>query len=94
MGLKLRSSTNNSGAEVLKSSMNLIVTILLTQFLLITSITTQKTSDVFQVFHHYGSFPGYYRKYKMSLTTTTVRPVKNIAFRVGEFYPVDESKLF
>lgn len=73
--------------------MKLIVNILLTQLLLLlllyTSIKTEKTSEVF---HHYGSFPGYYRKYKISLTTTTVPPETNSVLRFGKFYPVDTSE--
>lgn len=92
--MKQRSSTHIFRTDRgIKSTMNLIVTILLTQLLLNASITTQETSEVF---HHYGSFPGYYKKYKMSLTTTTTTapPETDSAFRFGQFYPVDTSKYF
>lgn len=74
--------------------MDWMQTIFITQILMITSFLTQIiTSDVF---HHYGSFPGYYKKYKMSLTTTptTLRPEKQIVYPFGEFYPVDGSEYF
>lgn len=70
--------------------MDWILTIFVTQILLMMSFVTQIiTSDVF---HHYGSFPGYYKKYKMSLTATTIRPEKRIVCPFGEFHPADGSK--
>lgn len=70
--------------------MELILIFGLTQILLIASLTTQKTSDVF---HHYGSFPGYYKKYRMSLTPKTER-TEEMVHPFGKFYTADGSKYF
>ncbi len=71
--------------------MDVLVNIFVAQTLLIALLAAQKTDDVF---HHYGSFPGYYKKYKMSLltTTTTATTIRPESYPFDKFYPADGSK--